>query len=217
MVGDGAVPFTREQWHAALDEKMGRDLRVKCARSRVAVCGLGGLGSNVAIALARSGVGVLHLIDFDRVEITNLNRQQYFVDQLGMPKAHALAENLKRIAPYCDLVVEERRIVPEAIPSLFDGDDIVCECFDKPEAKSMLVDGVSSAYPDKPLIVGSGMAGLRSANEIATRRVGGRLYLCGDGVSGVEDGLGLAAPRVLACAAHEALMVLRLIAGERDA
>ena len=181
------------------------------------MCGLGGLGSNVAIALARSGVGCLHLIDFDSVDITNLNRQQYEVSQLGMLKTEALPQNLARIAPYCQVVAQTLKISESDIPGLFDDDDIVCECVDKPEAKAMLVQGVLETYPGKPLVAASGMAGLSTANTIQTRKVGRSLYLCGDGKSDVSDGLGLVSSRVLACAAHEAHMVLRLLAGEVDA
>ena len=212
-----ACGITRNEWQAALDERFGRELRERFEGARVAVCGLGGLGSNVAIALARSGVGCLHLIDFDRVDITNLNRQQYEVSQLGMPKTEALPQNLARIAPYCRVVAQTLKISEQDIPGLFDEDDIVCECFDKPEAKAMLVQGVLETYPVKPLVAASGMAGLSSANTIRTRKVGRSLYLCGDGQSDVSDGLGLVSSRVLACAAHEAHMVLRLLAGEVDA
>ena len=212
-----ACGITRDEWRVALDERFGRELRERFEGARVVVCGLGGLGSNVAIALARSGVGCLHLIDFDRVDITNLNRQQYEVSQLGMPKTEALPQNLARIAPYCQVVAQTLKISEQDIPGLFDEDDIVCECFDKPEAKAMLVQGVLETYPGKPLVAASGMAGLSTANTIRTRKVGRSLYLCGDGQSDVSDGLGLVSSRVLACAAHEAHMVLRLLAGEVDA
>ena len=196
--------------------RFGRELRERFENARVAVCGLGGLGSNVAIALARSGVGTLDLFDFDRVDITNLNRQQYEVAQLGMPKTEAMADNLARIAPYCQVHAQTLRIAEGDIPGLFDADDVVCECFDNPVAKAMLVQGVLEAYPGKPLVAASGMAGLSTANTIRTRKVGRSLYLCGDGESDVADGLGLVSSRVLACAAHEAHMVLRLLAGKAD-
>lgn len=209
--------LTHDEWRAALDERFGRQLRERFEASRVAICGLGGLGSNVAIALARSGVGTLDLFDFDRVDVTNLNRQQYEVSQLGQLKTEAFSENIARIAPFCRVNARTLRITEEDIPGLFDADDVVCECFDDPVAKAMLVQGVREAYPDTPLVAASGMAGLSTANTIRTRKVGRNLYLCGDGTSDVADGLALAAPRVLACAAHEAHMVLRLLAGEREA
>ena len=208
--------ITLDDWRTALDGRFGRELRERFEGARVAVCGLGGLGSNVAIALARSGVGTLDLYDFDRVDITNLNRQQYEVSQLGMLKTQALPENLARIAPFCQVNATTLRISEVDIPGLFDADDVVCECFDRAEAKAMLVQGVLEAYPGKPLVSASGMAGLGSANSIRTRKIGHSWYLCGDGSSDVADGLGLVSSRVLACAAHEAHMVLRILAGEVD-
>ena len=94
-----------------------RSFRRKAFAASVAVCGLGGLGSNIAIALARAGVGKLHILDFDRVDISNLNRQQYFPEQLGHFKADAMYDTLKRIAPYCDIVKEQVRLDEENIPS----------------------------------------------------------------------------------------------------
>ncbi len=207
---------TREQFYQALAERHGAALQERFAAGRVAVCGLGGLGSNLAIALARAGVGSLHLIDFDRVDLTNLNRQQYFVHQLGWYKTQALAETLGQIAPYCQIITHTVRVTPENLGPLLAEDGIICECFDRPEAKAMLVSGALERFPDKFLVAASGMAGLGSANTIRTRRAMGRLYLCGDGVSDVEEGLGLVSARVMVCAAHQAQMVLRLLAGETE-
>lgn len=209
--------ITHDEWRAALDERFGRALRERFEGARVAICGLGGLGSNVAIALARSGVGTLDLFDFDTVDISNLNRQQYEVDQLGLPKTQALPANLARIAPFCQVNATNLRIAGDDVPRLFAQDDVVCECFDNPVAKAMLVQGVLESHPGKPIVAASGMAGLSSANAIRTRKVGSSLYLCGDGTSDVAAGLGLVSARVLACAAHEAHMVLRLLAGETEA
>ena len=99
---------TKEEWIKALTERHGNELQQAFSTAVVAICGLGGLGSNIAIALARAGIGKLILIDFDRVDITNLHRQQYKADQIGMYKTVALAENLKELAPY---VPDERHIV----------------------------------------------------------------------------------------------------------
>ena len=201
----------------ALEERHGQALQAKFDAGRVAICGLGGLGSNVAVALARAGVGFLHLIDFDRVDLTNLNRQQYTVDQLGRYKTEALAELLGRIAPYCDLRTDTVRLTQENLADLLAEDHIICEAFDKPEAKAMLVSGVLERFPQKPLVAASGMAGLGSANTIRTRRAFGRLYLCGDGTSDLSGGgPGLVSARVAVCAAHQANMILRLLAGETE-
>lgn len=205
---------TKEEMHQALSERHGAELQKKISAARVAVCGLGGLGSNIAIALARAGVGHLHLIDFDRVDITNLNRQQYFVRQLGLLKTDALQETLTDIAPYCDITTNSVKITEENFVQLLEKEDIICEAFDCSEAKAMLVNGVLERFPEKYLLSSSGMAGFGSANTIVTRHVFQHFYLCGDGMSDVNDGIGLVSSRVLACAAHEAHMVIRILAGE---
>lgn len=205
---------TKEEMYQALSERHGAELQKKISAARVAVCGLGGLGSNIAIALARAGVGHLHLIDFDRVDITNLNRQQYFVRQLGLLKTDALQETLTDIAPYCDITTNSVKITEDNFVQLLEKEDIICEAFDCSEAKAMLVNGVLERFPEKYLLSSSGMAGFGSANTIVTRHVFQHFYLCGDGTSDVNDGIGLVSSRVLACAAHEAHMVIRILAGE---
>lgn len=217
MVGLQAHPVpSREVMREALNIRHGEDLQNKISAARVAVCGLGGLGSNIAIALARAGVGHLHLIDFDRVDLTNLNRQQYAVGQLGQYKTDALRETLSLVSPYCDVTCNTVRVTEENLPDLLRNEDYICEAFDRAEAKAMLVSGVLEHFPEKYLVAGSGLAGLGSANTIQTRRVSQRFYLCGDGTSDSSVGLGLVASRVLVCAAHEANMILRLIAGETE-
>ncbi len=216
MWGVAEMAVSREQFLQALICRHGAALQEKFTRAQVAVCGLGGLGSNVAIALARAGVGQLHLIDFDRVDLSNLNRQQYFVEQLGQYKTQALAETLSHIAPYCRIRTDTVRLTAENLASLLAQDDLICEAFDQPEAKAMLVSGVLEQLPEKYLVAASGMAGLGSANTIRTRRAFGRFYLCGDEASDSCEGLGLVSSRVMACAAHQAHMILRLLAGETN-
>lgn len=217
MAGLQAHPIpSREVMREALNIRHGEELQNKISAARVAVCGLGGLGSNIAIALARAGVGHLHLIDFDRVDLTNLNRQQYAVGQLGQYKTDALRETLSLVSPYCDVTCDTIKVTEETLPDLLRNEDYICEAFDRAEAKAMLVSGVLEHFPEKYLVAGSGLAGLGSANTIQTRRVSQRFYLCGDGTSDSSVGLGLVASRVLVCAAHEANMILRLIAGERE-
>ena len=217
MAGLQAHPIpSREVMREALNIRHGEELQNKISAARVAVCGLGGLGSNIAIALARAGVGHLHLIDFDRVDLTNLNRQQYAVGQLGQYKTDAMRETLSLVSPYCDVTCDTIQVTEENLPDLLKTEDYICEAFDRAEAKAMLVSGVLEHFPEKYLVAGSGLAGLGSANTIQTRRVSQRFYLCGDGTSDSSVGLGLVASRVLVCAAHEANMILRLIAGETE-
>ena len=203
---------TKEEWITALTERHGKELQQAFSSATVAICGLGGLGSNTAIALARSGVGKLILIDFDRVDITNLHRQQYKASQIGMYKTVALAENLKEIAPYISLEIHTERITEDNAVTLLQDADIICEAFDDAECKARLANTVLSELPDKYLVAASGMAGMGVTNSIRTRRITSRFYLCGDETSGVSDGIGLVAPRVALCAAHQAHTVLRILA-----
>lgn len=202
------------EWIDALAEKQGRELTMRFQKARVAICGAGGLGSNIAIMLARAGVGRLDVIDFDEIEMTNLNRQQYFADQLGMPKAAALKENLARIAPFTDVTAHIMKLDETNMAGLFEEADIICEAFDKADAKAMLVNYVLENHPDKYLVAGSGMAGTGSANEIVTRKITSRFFICGDEKSDVDEKGALLGARVMVCAAHEAHTVLRIIAGE---
>ncbi|MBE6863558.1 MAG: sulfur carrier protein ThiS adenylyltransferase ThiF [Ruminococcus flavefaciens] len=207
---------TREEMYRALEERHGRELQRKFAEASVAVCGLGGLGSNIAISLARAGIGHLHLIDFDRVDISNLNRQQYFADQIGLPKTEALTANLKMIAPYCDVTADCVRLDEDNMPEFLKNEGIICEAFDKADQKAMLVNYVLENMPEKYLVAASGMAGIAPANLITTKRITKRFYLCGDGVSDAAEGMGLVAARVMICAAHQAHAVIRIIAEEFD-
>ena len=203
---------TKEEWNNALDERHGKELHRAFSSATVAVCGLGGLGSNIAIALARAGIGRLILIDFDRVDITNLHRQQYKAEQIGMYKTVALAENLKEIAPYISLEIHTERITEDNAVTLLQDADIICEAFDDAECKAMLTNTVLTEMRDKYLVAASGMAGLYDANRIKTRKVTSKFYLCGDEKSDVADGIGLVSSRVMICAAHQAHTVLRILA-----
>lgn len=207
---------TEEEFYAALVQRHGEELQAKFSAAKAAVCGLGGLGSNIAISLARAGVGTLHLIDFDRVDISNLNRQQYAVSQIGEMKTNAMKDNLRAIAPYCNVIIDNVRLTEENIPELLRDDEIICEAFDMAEAKAMLVNTVMENFPEKYIIAASGMSGLRSPNGITTRKVTEKLYICGDGTSDVDKDGTLYAPRPMICAAHQATIALQIIAGKID-
>lgn len=180
----------------------------------VGIAGAGGLGSAVAVALARVGVGRLVIADFDVVEPSNLNRQQYFVDQIGQFKVDALAENLRRINPYVLVEPHCMLLGPENIPTVFTSCAIVVEAFDRADMKAMLVDRLLDSMPDLFVIAASGLAGYGPNNSMVTRRVSGRLFLVGDGVSEAKPGSGLMAPRVGIAAGHQANQVVRIILGE---
>lgn len=204
---------TEKEMLMALEKRHGAELQKKFTAASVAICGLGGLGSNIAIMLARAGIGRLHLIDFDTVDLSNLNRQQYAVSQIGMPKTEALKETLSWIAPYCKIETDCVKITEENLPELLKNESIICEAFDAAENKAMLVNGVLSHFPEQYLIAASGMAGISSANSIRTRRITKHFYLCGDEVSDIADNTALVLSRVMICAAHQAHTVLRILAG----
>lgn len=209
------IRITEEEISQALIDRHTEEVQARIRAARVAVAGLGGLGSNIAVSLARIGVGHLHLIDFDRVDVTNLNRQQYFADQVGMYKTEALRENLLRINPWLELRTDCLCVTEENAAELLRDDAYICEAFDIAENKAMLAGEVLEHFPEKYLVAASGMAGYGDSNEIRTRRVTSHFYLCGDEKTEAEAGRGLMAPRVALCAAHQANMVLRLILGER--
>jgi len=201
----------KNEWIKALEERHGKKLQNKISSSTVAICGLGGLGSNIAILLARVGVGKLILIDFDKVDITNLHRQQYKACQIGMYKTEALTYNLKEIAPYLETEIHTVRMDENNFSELLQSADIICEAFDNAQAKANIVNFVLSEMPTKYIVAASGMAGWDSANLIKTRKVTKHFYLCGDEKSDVADGISLVASRVSVCASHQANMVLRII------
>ena len=208
--------LTKNEYDAMLIERHGKKTFDILSKACVGIAGLGGLGSNIAMMLARSGVGHLLLIDFDIVEPSNLNRQHYMISHLGMPKAEAIRDLILQANPYIRLDTRRLKITGENAPELFKDCDIVCEAFDQPEAKAELINSLLENCPGLPLISGSGMAGYGSSNTIRTEKVMNNLYLCGDKVSGIETVGSLMAPRVQICAAHEANMALRLLLGIKE-
>ena len=179
----------------------------------MAIAGLGGLGSNIAVMLTRIGVGHLLLVDFDIVEPSNLNRQSYYIRHLGMSKTLALQSQLTEINPFIYVETCTVRVNAENVVPLFDGYHILCEAFDKPDAKAMLVNTALAKLPDINIVAASGMAGYASSNLIKTVQPIKRLYMCGDLETGAGIGIGLMAPRVQICAGHQANMILRLLVG----
>lgn len=210
------IPTEREM-SKALSGRIGDELCCRLSKAVVAVCGLGGLGSNISISLARAGVGKLILIDFDHVDLSNLNRQQYKAEQIGMKKTVAMKENLREISPYMDILTYDVRITRENAADLIGEAEIICEAFDKAEEKAMLAEAVLEDMKDNILISASGMAGFSSANDIKTRKITDRFYVCGDGISDSEmEKEGLVSSRVMVCAAHQAHMALRILSGRRE-
>ena len=209
LIQRGVVP-PAEELEALMVARHTPGVHEKIKGATVGIAGLGGLGSAIAVALARIGVGRLILVDFDIVEPSNLNRQQYFIDQLGMAKSEALEANLKRINPYVQYDVHCVRVTPENIDGLFGEVDVMVEAFDRADQKAMLLQSFKSA----PLVAASGLAGYGSGESIGVRKMGDRIYIVGDLETGAAPGCGLMAPRVGIAAHMQANLVLRLLLGE---
>jgi sulfur carrier protein ThiS adenylyltransferase len=192
------------------------DAFVKFKNAKIGIAGLGGLGSNVAVSLARMGIGKLVLVDFDKVDKSNLNRQQYFLRHIGMYKTEALKELLQDINPSIELETRNILVNQDNIEELFKDVAIVVEAFDKSESKAVLVNTILLKMPNTIVVAGSGMAGYFSSNSIKTRRVGHNFYLAGDEFSDIDLGYKPLAPRVNIVANHQANMVLRLLLGETE-
>ena len=185
----------------------------KLKKAKVCILGLGGLGSNVAVLLARSGIGYLKLVDFDIVEASNLNRQQYRISHIGMKKTEAIKTIIKEINPFVEVKTLDIKVDRENILSVVGDVEIIVEAFDRAETKAMAIEELLT-NGNKMLVSASGMAGLGSANEIITRKVRDNFYLIGDNYSDYEEYSGIMSTRVMICAAHQANIVLRIILGE---
>lgn len=186
----------------------------KLNKSTVGIAGLGGLGSNVAVSLARIGVGKLILVDFDRVEKSNLNRQHYFLEDVGSYKALALEKIIRKINCNVELEIQVVKISESNIGELFKDVDVLVEALDKKEEKSMLVNGFFNIFKDKKIVAASGISGFSSSNLIKTRKINDRFYLVGDFID--ERNKVFLSPRVNIVAHHQANMVLRLLVGEEE-
>jgi len=185
----------------------------KLKEAKVCILGLGGLGSNVAVLLARSGIGSLKLVDFDTVEASNLNRQQYRISHIGIKKTEAMKNIIREINPFVEVEILDIKVDRENIYSIVGDIEIVVEAFDRAETKAMLMEELLT-NTNKIVVSASGMAGLGSANEIVTRKIKDNFYLVGDNYSDYEEYSGIMSTRVMICAAHQANVVLRLILGE---
>lgn len=179
-------------------------------KSVVGIAGAGGLGSNVAVSLARAGVGKLIIADMDRVCPSNLNRQYYFIDQIGRVKVYALRDNLKRINPFSRYEVHHTKLTADNIGEIFSEAEVMVEAFDLASEKSMLINTWLSLFPDRPIVAASGLSGFGKNNKIKTRRMG-QLYLCGDEESEPTEKVSPMAPRVGIVANMQANLVIELL------
>lgn len=188
-----------------------QNIRDHLQKFRVGIAGAGGLGSNCAVALARTGIGTLVIADFDKVEEGNLNRQYYFLQQTGLPKTEALKDNISLINKNVTVITHKVIISPENIPEIFAKCDVIVEAFDRKEMKEMLIETVQKKMPGLPVVVGSGLAGWGNSESIRCRKIDETLYVCGDETTEVSDDMPPLAPRVGVVANLQADTVLEIL------
>ena len=208
----GVMP-EREVLRAMIASRNSPELNLALSKAVIGVAGLGGLGSNIAISLARVGVKKLVLADFDVVEPSNLNRQQYFVRHIGLKKTQALKELINDVNPFVEVETHDIFLDEKNVASVFGECEILCEAFDNVAGKAMILNEAGASLKDKKIIGASGMAGYFSSNLIKTIKFAKNVYLCGDLTNEAKIGQGLMAPRVAICANHEANLAIRLLMG----
>ncbi len=184
---------------------LGKENFQKVQSAKVGIAGAGGLGSNCAFNLVRTGFRKFCIIDFDKVEFSNLNRQFYFYDQIGLKKVQALTQNLKRINPDIEIEVTTERIEKENINDFFSDCQIIVEAFDKAEYKRLLIENFLKT--NKLIVSASGLAGIGNSDDIKTHRIKNNFYIVGDLKSDSSDNPPFS-PRVNIAAAKQADIIL---------
>jgi len=210
LIRRGEIP-DKEELEALMAARHTPHVHERMKRSIVGIAGLGGLGSNVAVSLARMGVGTLILADFDVVEPTNLNRQQYAVDHIGMAKTSAMGQIISTINPYLKIALHQVELTRDNIPEIFCEAQVIVECFDGAEAKAMILQAVPEFLPQAYVIGASGLAGYGESNTIQTMQLGDRVFMVGDLTTAAMPGRGLMAPRVAIAAGHQANIVVEIL------
>jgi len=213
LIRRGEMP-KEEELEALMVSRHTVGVHEKVKAASVAVAGLGGLGSNIAVSLARIGVGKLILVDFDVVEPSNLNRQHYMISHIGLKKTDALKKQLEQINPFIEVEVHDVFLEADNLMDHIGQADIAVEAFDGAPSKAMMVSTWRQKCPEKPIVAASGLAGYGSSNLIQTQKLMKNVYVIGDLKAEAKVGQGLMAPRVAVAAGHQANMVLRLIMGE---
>lgn len=186
------------------------EIKEKLKVRTVGIAGCGGLGSNCAIALARTGTGKLIIADFDIVTESNLNRQYFFLDQVGMKKVDALKQNINRINPDVNVITYHTRLTAKNIIKIYNDCDVIVEAFDLAQMKEMIIETVLLNFPDKYIISGVGIAGWGKNNLMKTSRYD-NLFICGDNENEVTEEMPPLAPRVGIAACMQANQVLELL------
>lgn len=190
-----------------------QEIKTVLRTKSVGIAGCGGLGSNCAVALARVGIGTLVLADYDVIVESNLNRQYYFHDQLGMLKVFALKHNIAMIDPAVKVHAFDIRLCISDIVEVFSRCDVIVEAFDRAEMKHMIIEAVYNHLPDKYLVMGVGMAGWGDNDLIHCRR-SDKLIICGDELNEIAEHNPPLAPRVGVVANMQANAVLEVLLGK---
>jgi sulfur carrier protein ThiS adenylyltransferase len=196
-----------------MDKLKSERIQNKLKKSCIGIAGIGGLGSNAAVSLARAGIGRLVLVDFDIVDRSNLGRQYYFLDDIGKSKVDSLTKIIKKINTEIDLVTHNIKLEKGQMEKPFRDVDVVIEALDNAETKTIFIEEILSKLPEKPIIAASGVAGYGHSDRITTKRLG-NLYMCYDELAKSSDDDVLMAPRVTLMANWEANLALEIILGE---
>jgi len=184
------------------------------SQKKAFIAGAGGLGSNLAIMLARAGIGTLIICDFDIVLESNLNRQAYFLNQINKAKVDSLKDNISNINPFCNVITIREKLnstnfskfIPQNI-------NIAFECFDDSLAKSEIFTYFRKNMTSIPLIVVSGLAGIGPAKDIKIKKLHNNIWLIGDEKSEVNQSTGTISTRVMIAASLQAHAGIRILLG----
>jgi len=190
------------------------EIKNKLQNYTVGIAGAGGLGSNCAVSLARTGIGKLIIADFDTIDESNLNRQYYFYNQIGEKKVNALKKNINSINHDTEIIIHDIKLTEDNIPKIFSNCDIIIEAFDVAEMKKILIEAVLSEMKQTPVISGSGMAGWGDNNSLQSRQLE-NLYICGDEKSNISKTNPPLAPRVAIVANMQANLVLEILLNKK--
>ena len=200
--------FTRDELLSANPDGIADVLKDKHAF----IAGAGGLGSNVATLLVRAGIGKVTVVDYDVIDPSNINRQQFFYDQIGESKVDALKLNLERTTPFVEVKAVNSKLTPDNFDEIIPSDcDIIFECFDNPVCKAELVRFCLSKRKNIHTVAVSGIAGSGDISTIVSKHICGKLYMVGDNESAVEDGLGTLSTRVMCAASLQAHIGINLL------
>ena len=134
--------------------EIGETGQQKLQNAIVLLVGCGGLGSSIAVYLAASGIGKIHLVDFDTVDVSNLHRQVFYsLEDVGKPKAEVLSAFIKKRAPFTEVSFTNKPMNKNNVFELIENVDIIVDGTDSLPVKYLLND--ACVIKKKPLVYGS--------------------------------------------------------------